>query len=218
MSTWSELREELGELQRDERQPLLVYPDPSADDVRPPYRIRLEAWADGVAARLHARFGAEVDLTVGFLHFPDRRRAPLGGGQAADGTAPQPLLSAREVTFSLDEPVEAPSGHTVRASLRADNHRAGEVVMTTSGALTARVLDPGSGEPVGGFPGAQTMPVVRFRIPPGRSVPVPLLVGTASLVPELGYAIPPGLWAVDAELRLEEGPCRTPPLPIRIVP
>jgi hypothetical protein len=45
-----------------------------------------------------------------------------------------------------------------------------------------------------------------------------ILVATASLVPELGYAIPQGQWAIDLDLEVAgKGRFRTPPLPITVI-
>lgn len=94
-----------------------------------------------------------------------------------------------------------------------------ELTIRTNGTLTARVLDPTSGEIVGGFTGAQTMPGVLIALVTGETASVPLLVGTTSLVPALGYAIPPGHWAIDAVLDLgDEGRYVTPKLPITVLP
>jgi hypothetical protein len=42
----------------------------------------------------------------------------------------------------------------------------------------------------GGFSGFQTLPLVVFRVAPGQTGRVPLLIGTASFTPRLGYAVP----------------------------
>ena len=53
-----------------------------------------------------------------------------------------------------------------------------------------------------------------FVVPPGETASVPLLVGTDSFRPELGYAVPPGEWGLRATLSPELG--RTPVLPLTI--
>jgi hypothetical protein len=52
-------------------------------------------------------------------------------------------------------------------------------------------------------------------------VRIPLLVGTASSRPELGYAVPPGEWGIQVTLKLGQDPRspllrRTPILPLTI--
>jgi hypothetical protein len=39
------------------------------------------------------------------------------------------------------------------------------------------------------------MPMIMFRVAPGTTERIPLLIGTASFQPELGYTVPPGSWA-----------------------
>jgi hypothetical protein len=70
-------------------------------------------------------------------------------------------------------------------------------------------------------PGAQQLPLVIFRVPPGQTGQVPLLIGTASFMPRLGYTIPPGDWGIQATLTLgphsRDSPRRrTPILPLTV--
>lgn len=75
------------------------------------------------------------------------------------------------------------------------------------------VLDPKTLAVVGGYAGAMRAPLVVFQAGSGETVEVPLLVGTASFVPELGYAVPPGEWLLAADLDLGGGKvARTPGL------
>jgi hypothetical protein len=56
-----------------------------------------------------------------------------------------------------------------------------------------------------------------FLIPAGGSLSVLFLIGTSSLDATLGYAIPPGQWAIDEVLELEDrGRVRTVPMPITV--
>ena len=74
---------------------------------------------------------------------------------------------------------------------------------------------------VGGFSGAQTLPLITFRVVPGETERIPLLIGTASFRPALGYAVPAGQWGIQADLTFGVGPeasvRRTPILPLTIV-
>ena len=102
----------------------------------------------------------------------------------------------------------------------------GDDIKLTVGALPyppARpaVVDPHTGEIVGGFSGAQNLPLIFFRAAPGETSQVPLLIGTASFTARLGYAIAPGDWGIQAALRLGPAPRslasrRTPILPLSI--
>jgi hypothetical protein len=221
VGTWDELKVELRRLADDESQPLRGYPNPRGDDDRaPPFQIELAAWAVDAAAELHRRFGRDVDLTVGFLHFPDRQWLDHAG-RPRRARRPEdrvPLLDPDQISVSLDEVLEARTGYDFRAGLVVRNLGAEDVVVRTNGQVTAAVIDPSTDEIVGGFAGAQRLPLVVFRIVPGGTETIPLLGGTASTVPRLGYAVPPGAWAIEATLPLAgDGPRRTAPLAITVV-
>jgi hypothetical protein len=104
------------------------------------------------------------------------------------------------------------------SKLLVSNTGSAELSVKTNGQVTARVLDPETGQMVGGFTGAQHMPAIPFKVPISGSVEIPLLVGTASFVPRLGYAVPPGDWLIDAGLGIRgHGGFRTQPLPIKVI-
>jgi hypothetical protein len=113
------------------------------------------------------------------------------------------------------------SGHTLRHGLLLRNLTGRELQIATNGQVTATVVDPHTGEDVGGFAGFQNLPLVIFRVAPGQTGRVPLLIGTASFTPRLGYVIPPGDWGIQATLTLGPHPRdsprrRTPVLPLTI--
>jgi hypothetical protein len=78
---------------------------------------------------------------------------------------------------------------------------------------------------VGGFAGWQTLPLVMFRVPPGETERIPLLIGTASRIERLDYTVPPGSWGVQATLnfaeedrdRQERLRRQTPVLPLTVI-
>jgi hypothetical protein len=212
MAVWDELKVVLARL-RDEQEPgtLQGYPDPRADESRrPPFRIMLAPWAAGVAADLYRRFGDDVSLMVGALSYPP---SPADTGQAA-ARQPAELIDPQEVEVELDGAAIVRSGRTIRRHLVVRNRTSRLLEVPTNGQLTAEVADPRSGAAVGGFAGAHTLPLVVFRVPPGAAERIPLLIGTASFTPRLGYAIPPGTWAIRVELPVGSGrsPDRSTPL------
>ena len=86
MATWDELKIILARLAEASPGPLASWPGPAEDSARQPtFQIQLEPWAVEVAADLQARFGADVELTVGALRYPHRTLA--GDGRLATGTA-----------------------------------------------------------------------------------------------------------------------------------
>jgi hypothetical protein len=178
---------------------------------RLPFPIELAPWATDVAAELDGSVGAAVELRVGFLHFPQRALAARPVLEPADETG------VTEVRAELEADLVLRSGHSGRVGLLLHNLGSAQIQLVTNGCLTAVVVDPITREAVGGLSGAQVLPMVTFTAAPGGTVRVPLLVGTASLVPDLGYAIPPGQWAMRTTLQLVSGRrLRTPTLPLTV--
>lgn len=218
MAVWDELKVVLARLLDQQPGALMRYPGPDVDEGRqPPFTIGLAPWAAATAEELHRRFGGDIELTVGALSYPPGRQPPR---PAAD---PSPeLLDPEEVAAALDGPAVVSSGHTVRHGLLLHNRSGHELQIATNGAITAAIVDPRTGEVVGGFAGAQALPLVVFRVAPQETGRVPLLIGTASFLLRLGYTIPPGDWGIQATLTLGPHPRdsprrRTPILPLIVI-
>jgi hypothetical protein len=220
MAAWEELRLTLARLLEDRPGAVTSSPDlGGSDGGPPPYPIGLAPWAEPVARDLHGRFGDQVDLTVGALPYPmggAPRRPPTSGEPAA-------LLDPAEAGAGLDGPAVVSSGHTLRHGLLISNRTGNELAIATNGQVTALVVDPGTGEVVGGYSGFQTLPLIMFRVPPGGTERIPLLIGTASFTDRLGYAVPPGSWGIQVTLQLtpdpdvrDRVPRRTPVLPLTV--
>jgi hypothetical protein len=182
-------------------------------------KIQLQPDQEKLAVNLLSRFGDAVSLKVGALPYPlshDLNAEPLEG-RVED--SPIPLITQEGIDVSLGEPLEIVSGQIGHGTLVFMNHGPKEAVFNTNGWLTTRVVDPSSGEVVGGFVGAQAMPLVRFSAPSGGTVAVPVLVGTASFRPNLGYVLPHGKWMIDAIVKISDvGDRRIPLQSITIVP
>lgn len=195
------------------------YPMPEIDESRqPPFAIHLAPWAVTTAEELHQQFGDAVDLTVGALPYPRGSRPehrPEPGQRAV-------LLDPQEMAAELDGPAIVRSGHTLNHGLLLRNCTDRQVQIATNGHVTAVIIDPRTGEVVGGYSGAQIAPLVVFRVRPGQTERIPLLIGTASLAPRIGYSVPAGDWGVEATLTLGPDPRnsprrRTPILPLTII-
>jgi hypothetical protein len=220
MTVWDELKPVIARLRDQQPGALARYPSPDSDVARtPPIKIHLAPWATNAAAELDRQFGADVELTVGSLPYPPGC-PPRPRQQSPRGALPE-LLDPDEVAVALDEPAVVRSGYTLNHRLTIHNLTGIELHLATNGRVTAVVVDPRTGETIGGFSGPQALPLVIFRVPPGESVRVPLLIGTASYKPELGYAVPPGEWGIQVTLYLGPDPRdaqrrRTPVLPLTI--
>jgi hypothetical protein len=220
MDAWADLVTVLTRLHAEQPGALLASPDVDADPGQPPpYTIVLAPWATAAAYDLHEKFGDLVDLTVGALPYPPG--GPLD--QPAASRPPVEPLDPAEAEVELDGPAVVRSGHTLRHGMLLRNLSGRELVIATNGQVTAFVVDPGSGEAAGGFAGAQTLPLITFRVAPGQTERIPLLIGTASIRPALGYAVPPGEWGLQADLMFGSGRedsvlRRTPILPLAVTP
>jgi len=225
MAVPEELRLTLARLLEDRPGAVTSHPDlGGSDSGPPPYPIRLAPWAEAVAAELHGRFGDRVDLTVGALPYPPAY--PPGGTPRRPRPSGEPAarLDPAEAEAELDGPAVVRSGHTLRHGLLVRNHAGTVLAIATNGAVTASVVDPRTDEVVGGYAGFQTLPLVMFRVPPGGTERIPLLIGTASYTGRLGYAVPPGRWGVEVTLQLtrdadvrDRVPRRTPVLPLTVI-
>ena len=221
MAVWDEVKAALLDLEGSGA--LVQHPDPRSDQARqPPFVIHLAPWATDAAEELHRRFGDDVELVVGSLSYPERqpwrpRAIREGRRRITTPGRPIPDIDPNEMTVELDAPIVVASGHHIHGALRIHNLSTDPIVIETNGAVTAQVVDPRTAETVGGYTGYQTAPLVRFVVDPGGTTVVPMLVGTGSRSPELGYAIPAGEWAVRVDLTLEDGRrVRAPMLPITI--
>lgn len=179
--------------------------------------VRLRADGELVAAQLRQRYGNAVDLTVGFLRYPDGSYRESFGVLTAR-LEPTSLLQ-EDLRIVVEERLEVQSGANLRSAVQVFNDSSQEVVVHTNGQITARVVDPETKEIVGLYSGPQAMPRVSFRAPAGGSVEMPLLIGTASTVPRLGFAVPPGRWAIEIALALGAlGMVCSPLIPLQVVP
>jgi hypothetical protein len=182
--------------------------------------IRLRADQEALAGQLLDRYGEAIEVTVGLLRFPDQVQPDEAEGSRRPFDVDQPpLFPEGEVSAALVEPLEVQSGRNFHGQLIVFNKGTDDVVIQTNGHITGRVVDAGTLEAVGLFSGAQTMPLIPFVAAAGASVEIPLLGGTASPSGSLGYSTPPGLWALEVVLIVEnKGAFRAPLMAISVVP
>jgi hypothetical protein len=200
MTVWDELKVALLDLEA--AHALTGYPDPRSDAHRePPFEIHLAAWATDAAEDLHRRFGDDVGLIVGVLRYPERQP----GRQHPTAPDDIPDMDPALMNVELDAPIIVSSGHNATGALRISNLSAANIVIFTNGHVTAQVVDPHTRMVVGGAAGIEHLVSVEISVASGGTLVVPLVVGTASYLPELSYAVPAGEWAIQAVLSTQDG-------------
>ena len=216
MELWDDVRRVIVRLTDEQPSPLRQWPDPSYDEHRPPFRIHLEAWAVSTAADLLDQFGDDVDLTVGALPFPPGRaheRRPEVVRRAD-------LLDPGQAAVELDGPAVVRSGQMLQHGILLHNLSSDEMRLATNGQVTAVIVDPQTEQVIGGSTLPQLLIGVEFLVPAGETKRIPLLIGTESFVPDLGYVVPAGRWGLETTLTLGRNPDspvrRTPVLPLTI--
>ncbi|NIK60507.1 hypothetical protein [Kribbella shirazensis] len=213
MAGWESLRVDLRRLLEESPDALVVFPGPDRERYEKRIRIDLAAWATDIAAELKAKYGDFVDLQVGAMTFPARElrmsefALQLRGVPAEDaGLDVEPM-----------SPLRVRTGRDARRDVLIANRTAKAEVLRTNGQLSSAVTDS-SGRMVGRYVGPQALPLVGFEIEPQQSRPVPVWIGTASVIPNLGYAVPPGRWGLTVELHAESGSLLLAHLEITITP
>jgi hypothetical protein len=209
------VREVLLGLRSRDPSPLSGYPDPrESTSPPPPFSISLWAWAADEAAELDRQFGGAVELTVGAFSYPGLTREPDLPAWRPDV---RPLADEAGLPVALAEPLVLRSGHSRRPDVLVSNASHEDLTIRTNRQLQSRVVGPDGAE-VGGYVGPQRMPGVSFEVAVGATVAIPVLIGTDSLDPALGYAVPPGSWFLQVHLDLRDGRrLRSSPLPIDII-
>ena len=152
--------------------------------------VSLRADGESAAAEIASRYGSQVDIWVGMLHYPDRR---LGEGGGCAALTPQPAIG-----LPLRASVKRLSQTDIRSG--ADFH--GDVTVMNFGTtpfdfesgrpLTALVFAPGGATPIGAYVGGIAGTGAGAIIEPGGTFDLDFLGGTASCDPGVGYAVPPG--------------------------
>lgn len=206
LMAWEALRHDLMAIAREHSQVLSVHPTPNPGYRRPPVQIALTSSREAlsVGADLHERYGDFVAIRVGALPYPVIPDADLTASGRGTETPRTPADPA-ELTLSLDGSLSVRSGDTAHHGVRLSNLGVTRLIVHTNGLITAIVVDPTTGEDVGGYVGPQIAPMVRFVVDPGQEVRIPLLVGTASWTSSLGYSVPPGAWQLVVPLDLADG-------------
>ncbi|HST47617.1 hypothetical protein [Jatrophihabitans sp.] len=217
LEAWERLRHDLQRLWSAEPRLLLASPTPDPGYRRPPVEICLTAAAESTAADLHNTYGDFVSLRVGALPYPPAAHLPSPSRRSARTIDRDPVNPA-EMGIVLEAPLALRSGQTTTHGLLLTNLSDHDISVHTNGQLTATIIND-AGAVVGGpdTGGVRIAPLVTFTAAPSETVRIPLLVGTASYSPELGYAVPAGSWHLTVPMNLADGRhLLTPALPLTI--
>jgi hypothetical protein len=186
---------------------------PDSERREPPIRIQLAAWATEIAAMLNAKYGSLLELQVGAMTFPARQLWLSEDLPQLRGAPAEPAGLEVEAL----SPLSVRTGRYTHEDVLVTNRTPHEQVLLTNGALTSAVTDS-SGSIVGLYVGPLNARRVGFAVESHQSRPVPVLIGTASMVPDLGYAVPPGHWRLVIALQTDSGHMLSTPLDITITP
>jgi hypothetical protein len=217
MAGWESLRADLRRLLEESPDALMVFQDPDSEQRGRPIHLELAAWATDFAAALNAKYGSLVDLRVGAMTFPAgqlwlKKRWYEHWYQLRGAPAEHAGLDVEPLS-----PLTIRTGRFAYRDVLVTNRAAYEQVLVTNGALASAVAD-NSGAVVGLYVGPHSLARVGFAIEPHQSRPVPVLIGTASVVPDLGYAVPPGQWWLVIALATDTGVTLRAQLEITITP
>ncbi|MEU4198283.1 hypothetical protein AB0E69_40750 [Kribbella sp. NPDC026611] len=208
MDGWEGLRRDVRRLLEESPEALMSFPDPESERRERRIRIELAPWATEIAAALDARYETFVELRVGAMTFPERQLF-------VRAYVPRPAYGLDGIEVELLGPLAVRSGWSAQADVLVTNRGDDEQVLLSNGALGSLLVDS-SAAVVGRFVGPQPLVRVGHPVEAHGSRPVPVLIGTASLVPELGYAVPPGQWGLLVGLGTENGSRWSAPLEITV--
>ncbi|MGH8476966.1 MAG: hypothetical protein ACRER2_14560 [Methylococcales bacterium] len=184
--------------------------------------IELTAQGEDLAAQLWEQYGDALDISVGAFPYPPSRarltdaKHPLPDCRIGEPLPPtkETIIPGLKLRVVLDQP-SVPSGADFKAKLVARNTGSTRIHREIEGdPLTAMIVRPGTRDIVGvhyGFIGGMG---AAFRLAPGGQQQFAVQGGTASCDLQLGYAVPPGQYAVIVTVRLYNS---TPGQPIAFV-
>ncbi len=177
-------------------------PDPdSVGSSRRRCEIELAAHGVDVAAELHARYGKLVTLRVGALRFPNPRPIRPQAKDSPEGRTPVLAHGLRVALPEGKAPPRVRSEFSDTVLVEVSNDSAVNSHLHTNGVLQTAVVDA-EGTIIGGSTGMQQMPLEIYTVHPQETVEAPALLGTASMRPELEWAVPPGPWGCIVNLTL----------------
>jgi len=162
--------------------------------------VVLRSTAAAAAADLVARYGAQVQVTVGLLPYP----APSEGANVCAALV-GPLVDPGPLRATIQMPSHS-VGHEVAfaATVRLTNTGPVPLAVETGQPLLIYLFEPGGTVPVGVAAGPMAGTGLGFRLEPGGSSSIPATGGTSSCDPRLGYELPDGPYDARAAVEIDQ--------------
>ena len=158
--------------------------------------VQLRPDSESVARDLVARYGDNVSITLGNLPYPASTGGTSGAVEAcaADLSGPTDMNGLRaDLTFT-DPTVH--SGQDIDGTITVTNVGSEPATYQSGSPLVGWIVQPGTTNIVASYTGGIAGVGLGGTLAPGESSEIPVLVGTASCEPSVGYTLPPGQYEV----------------------
>jgi hypothetical protein len=176
-----------------------------------PGHIKLRAPFAELAAELHRHYGSSLEITVGHKPFPPEQ---IGDLQPVPLPTPTVTVAGLELTITLNA-ARVAQGEDLRGRVIFSN-RGTQAVHGSTGVLTGGVRAENDNRMAGNFAGSIVLVGQRIQLDPGASMELPLVVGTASCLPDDSYVVPPGRYEVIADIPFHRPDLPPTPRPVLV--
>jgi len=165
----------------------------TADDGEEIVVVALRADASQLAEEIHARWGPDVLIELGYHNYPE--------GTPGDASCPQietgEAIPGLEARLELDDGGVVASGADIRGRVVLTNTTDREINFAPTSAPVGYVVEPGSDEVLGVTLQAFAAPLVTYSAPPHGSTEMGIFVGTTACQPASATpGLPPGEYEV----------------------
>ncbi len=161
-----------------------------------PGNLTLRAPFEDIAAALHAEFGTSLNIWLGLKPYPPSR---IADPHAVPVPQPTITVTGLEMTMTLAD-VQVTSGETLNGSITFHNRGRTRITGMTGATLTAGLRSQGNDHMASQYAGTLWNLGMIIDLGSGDSRTLPLLVGTASCLPDTSYVVPSGRYEVVATI------------------
>ncbi len=161
-----------------------------------PGNLMLRAPFEDIAAAMNVEYGTSLSITLGLKPYP---RSRIVDPQEVPVPQPTMTVTGLELTLALaGEQVTA--GETLNGSVTFHNRGRTRITGMTGATLAAGLRSQGDAYMASQFVGMLWTLGMTVELASGDSQTLPLLVGTASCLPDTSYIAPPGRYEVIATI------------------